>query len=188
MRRLLWLLLCPALVACTSSSTEGLADGAFIAGRGTAAVPVDQRVDAPAIEAETLDGERLALADLDGVVIVNFWGSWCGPCIQEAPDLVATHERYAGAGVHLLGVNVRDSATNARRFEADLGIPYPSWFDPTGEIAHAFGGVGPGAMPSTIILDAQHRVAVRLFGSVTFPMLQGYLEPLLAERGGVSAG
>jgi thiol-disulfide isomerase/thioredoxin len=183
-------LLCVLLAACTSSSTEAVGDGAFVAGRGTQGIPVAERAAAPELTAETLDGDSVSLAALDGPVVVNFWASWCGPCIQEAPDLAEAYARYRDQGVHFIGVNVRDSPTNARRFEADLGIPYPSWYDDTGLIAQSFGGVGPGAMPSTIILDAEHRVAARLFGAVTFPTLRGYLDDLLAEgpRAGGEAG
>ena len=146
-------------------------------------LPPDAREPAPAVSAETLDGDELALADLDGPVVVNFWASWCGPCVDEAPDLRNLHDAYADKGLHIVGVNVRDRATNAKRFEDDFGIPYPSWLDPAAEIAARFGGIGPAALPSTIILDAEHRVAVRLFGAVTFHQLQSYVEPLLEERG-----
>ena len=147
-------------------------------------VPPDRREPAPAVAAETLDGDELALADLEGgPVLVNFWASWCGPCIDEAPELRNLHDAYADAGVHVVGVNVRDRTTNALRFERDFGIPYPSWHDPASEIAADFGGIGPAALPSTIILDADHRVAVRLFGAVTFSQLRDYVEALLDEQG-----
>ena len=141
-----------------------------------------EREPAPDVRAETLEGEELGLADLDGgPVLINFWASWCGPCIEEAPALRNIHDAYADEGLHVVGVNVRDRTSNARRFERELGIPYPSWTDPAAEIAARFGGIGPAALPSTLILDAEHRVAVRLFGAVTFAELQGYVEPLLDE-------
>jgi thiol-disulfide isomerase/thioredoxin len=130
-------------------------------------------------------GERFALADHlgDRPLVVNFWASWCGPCVAEAPELRNVALGYADAGVRVVGVNVKDSLVNARRFESDLGIPFPSWADPSSEIAAAFGGIGPAALPSTLILDAERRVAVRLFGAVTFTQLRGYLDPLLLEAG-----
>lgn len=146
-------------------------------------LPPDERPAAPAIVAETLDGEQLALADLGGPVVVNFWASWCGPCVTEAPELRNVAASYAEQGVDVVGVNVRDTPTNARRFEADLGIPFPSWSDPSSELAAAFGGIGPAALPSTLVLDVEHRVAVRLFGAVTYSQLRTYLDALLAEAG-----
>lgn len=149
---------------------------------GELIAPAD-RERAPAIVGETLDGETLALADLEGPTVVNFWASWCGPCVAEAPELRNVHDAYADAGLHVVGVNVRDTAVNARRFESDLEIPFPSWFDPSAEIAAAFGGIGPAALPTTIVLDGEHRVAARLFGAVTFAQLRTYLDQVLMEAG-----
>jgi thiol-disulfide isomerase/thioredoxin len=174
-------LCCLLLAACTATSTEALPGGAFVEGAGASFVPPAERSPAPAVSGTTLDGEELALADLPGPVVVNFWASWCGPCVQEAPDLAAVHEQYGDRGVSVIGVNIRDAVTNARRFEADLGVPYPSWHDEAATIAASFGGVGPGAVPTTILLDAEHRVAARLFGAVTFPQVRGYLDRLLDE-------
>lgn len=174
MRQLLLLAIVGVLaVACSD-------DG----GKSGELLPADEREAAPAVEAETVDGEMIGLADLDGPVLVNFWGSWCGPCIEEAPALERLHDYYADQGVAFIGVNVRDSRRGAERFEDELGQPYPSWFDQPGEIAASFGGIGPAAMPSTILLDDQHRVAVRMFGAVTYGQVQRLLEPLLAERDG----
>jgi thiol-disulfide isomerase/thioredoxin len=175
MRTLLLLSICAVLVAACSS------DGSALRSRELRA-PED-RPPAPDLVAETLDGEELALRTLSGPVVVNFWASWCGPCVTEAPELRNVALGYADRGVSVVGVNVRDTAVNARRFEADLDIPFPSWLDPSSEIAAAFGGIGPAGLPSTLLLDEEHRVAVRLFGAVTYTQLRGYLEPLLAEAG-----
>jgi thiol-disulfide isomerase/thioredoxin len=173
--RPLLLLLAFALLAAGCGTTESRAAGPM---------PEADRAAAPAIEGETLHGEQLALADIDGPVVVNFWASWCGPCVKEAPELANVARAYEDQGITVLGVNVKDSAVNARRFEADLGIPFPSWFDPASEIAAAFGGIGPAALPTTLVLDEDHRVAARLFGSVTFTQLRSYLDPLIVEAGG----
>ncbi len=178
MRPLLFLLSLTLLAAACTPSSEA---------RITGPLPPPDRTPAPAIVGETLEGEALALEDVEGAVVVNFWASWCGPCVKEAPELANVSRAYADSGVTVLGVNVQDSAVNARRFEADLGIPFPSWFDPASEIAAAFGGIGPAGLPTTLVLDADHRVAARLFGSVTFTQLRAYLDPLVAEAGGTPA-
>jgi thiol-disulfide isomerase/thioredoxin len=163
---------CLLLAACTA---QGPSTNTLLASQ-------DRRA-APDVVGETLEGETIALADLGTPTVVNFWASWCGPCVAEAPELAAVAQRYADDGVDVVGVNVQDSVTNARRFEADLDIPFPSWFDPSSQIAAAFGGVGPTGLPTTLVLDAEGRVAARLFGAVTAPQLHGYLDPLLAEAG-----
>lgn len=95
---------------------------------------------------------------------------------------MAIAEQYGPQGVHVVGVNVKDqSVANAKSFERDHGITYPSWHDEAAVIAASFGGIGPAALPSTILLDADHRVAVRLFGAVTARQLAPHLEGLLAE-------
>lgn len=169
------LLLSLALLAAACGSSEA---------RVTGPLPPSDRTAAPAITGETLEGETLTLADIDGPVVVNFWASWCGPCVAEAPELANVARAYGDQGVTVVGVNVQDNQINARRFEADLGIPFPSWFDPASEIAADFGGVGPAGLPTTLVLDAEHRVAARLFGSVTFTQLRAYLDPLIVEAGG----
>jgi thiol-disulfide isomerase/thioredoxin len=172
------LLLCAA--CSTSSATEQTLD--FVRGDGSVRViPPAERQPAPEVSGHTLDGRPLALADLSGPVAVNFWASWCGPCAQEAPHLAAVAAEYAGDGVHVLGVNVKDQPANARSFEDAFEIPYPSLYDEAAVIAAAFGGVGPGALPSTIVLDRKHRVAVRAFGAVSAAQLSGWIDELLRE-------
>lgn len=168
-----------SLSACTSSQES--ATGTWVDGSGVRFVSEPERRPAPAVEGETIGGEHLALADLDGPVLVNFWASWCGPCAREAPHLAAIAEEFGTRGLHVVGVAVRDSRVNARSFERDFGITYPSWFDESASIAAAFGGIGPAAMPSTILLDADHRVAARFTGAVTAMQLSPYLVALLDE-------
>lgn len=179
---LLCLLLAVSLAACSTAGGQESASGRYIEGSGGVVFAVDEREPAPSVSGVTLEGDELDLADLDGPVLVNFWASWCGPCVREAPHLAAVAEQYADEGLHVVGVNVKDSVVNARNFERDHGIPFPSWHDEAAAIAASFGGIGPAALPSTILLDADHRVAVRLFGAVTARQLAPYLEELLTEE------
>ena len=171
-----------AVSACTPGSSQESGAGGFVAARGGEFVEPVQREPAPQIRAKTLEGQTLDLADLDGPVLVNFWASWCAPCAKEAPHLQAVHRAYGPRGLHVVGVNVRDNVPNARSFERDFGVTYPSWHDRAGSIAAAFGGIGPAGLPSTILLDADHRVAVRLFGAVSGARLAPYLEELVGAE------
>lgn len=175
-----------ALVVLTAGCTLGTAaaDGdGFVSADGTTDIAVTDRRAAPAISGPTLDGSPLALEELDGPVVVNFWASWCGPCAQEAPHLAAVAEQYGDRGVHVVGVNVRDTAANAQAFEREYEISYPSWDDESAGIAAQFGALGPAGLPSTVLLDAEHRVASRIFGAVTARQLAPRLDALLAETG-----
>jgi len=101
--------------------------------------------------------KNLALADYPGqVVVLNVWGSWCGPCRTEAPDLqfVATQSKVA-----VLGINVRDDAQAARDFTHSAGISYDSISDYPGRSLAGLGGVPRNVVPLTVVLDKQHRVA-----------------------------
>ena len=169
--------------ACTLSSNQlvGGRRGGDINSSRPELIPVDERAPAPQVGGATTDGGTLQLSDLAGTpVLVNFWASWCGPCAREVPELVRVAAQYRGE-VELLGVDVRDSVVNARSFERDQGVTYPSLVDPDATIAASFGGVAPSALPSTILLDADQRVSLQLFGAVTQDQLEPYLDELVAE-------
>jgi thiol-disulfide isomerase/thioredoxin len=183
MRRVVALILL-ALAATACSSRAGGVELGYIPGEGQRFVEAAKREPAPAIIGETLDGQRLALAEYSNKpVVLNFWASWCGPCATEAPQLQAVSEEYAGR-VQVLGVDVNDRVASAKTFERDLGIVYPSLFDPSAGIAAQFRGVAPQALPTTLVLDAAHRIAVTHFGAVTAVELRSYLERVLSETNG----
>ena len=169
-------------VAC-SGTAQGSAGAGSVAGDGaTGIIPAAQREPAPSVDGVTLDGEQIALEDLPAPVVINFWASWCGPCAKEAPALRNVARAYDGR-VSFIGVNVKDEPAAARRFEKDFGVPYPSWEDQAASIAASFGGIGPAALPSTIVLDAERRVASRVFGAIDEPQLSGQLDWVLQEAG-----
>ncbi|TXP94230.1 TlpA family protein disulfide reductase, partial [Escherichia coli] len=113
-------------------------------------------------------GGEFDSAALEGVALVNFWYAACPPCRVEAPVLAELHAEY-GDQVDFIGVNVRDGAAQAMAFEEEFGIEYPSVLDDQsaqGQLAFT-GIIAPNAVPSTIILDAEGRVAARVSGAVT---------------------
>jgi thiol-disulfide isomerase/thioredoxin len=133
----------------------------FVAGTPAGEViPVADRKAAPQFSGTLLDGARFRSAELAGdVAVVNFWGSWCPPCRVESPQFQQVATEVAGDGVRFLGVNVKDDQQLAQAFLRSKGITFPSLYDPRGEVALAFRDYPANAIPSTIVLDREGRVA-----------------------------
>jgi thiol-disulfide isomerase/thioredoxin len=176
---------CALLAGCADTGASGDATGGnrFIAGDGTVQKikAADRR--APRVSGTTLEGERLDLAGYRGdVVVVNFWASWCAPCRGEAPSLQQIHRETEGKGVRFLGVAFKDAKANAEAFERKFKITYPSLFDADGQATLAFREVPPNAIPTTLVLDEQGRVAARVIGATTYSKLKPLVDETLAER------
>jgi len=178
MRRLLAVLLTLLLAGCGSapSGTSG-----FVGGDGTITrLAPDQRPPAPAIRGTTLEGAAWDSSSAAGKVIVyNVWGSWCAPCRAEAPALVSASRRTAGTAV-FVGLNTRDLDTAApKAFVRSFGVPYVNLYDPDGALLLEFSGQLPAsAIPSTLLVDPQGRVAARIIGETTEATLVGLIEDL----------
>lgn len=157
----------------------------YVAGDGTIeALTPGQRETVVTLEGTTLEGEPWSSADHRGqVVVINVWGSWCGPCIEEAPALeqVASDLRAAGEPVRFIGVNSRDSVPSALAFQQAHGISYPSLQDDGGRTRAQLGGLAV-ATPSTIVLDGQGRVAARISGQVDASTLRGLVDDVLESE------
>ena len=181
MRRLcLGLLAVLLLAACGEAAPAVSVDG--VASQARQDFLSDDRAPAPELVGTTLDGDEITI-DGQGPVVVNFWASWCGPCVAEAPHLAAISREYADRGVRVVGINVDARVASARTFERDHEIPFPSLHDPSKQVAAAFGRSGPSGLPTTLILDSNLRVASRLLGSVAARDLAPRLDALLAESG-----
>jgi len=158
----------------------------YISGDGTLTViAIEDRGDPIVFEGETDAGDPISSADYEGeVVVVNFWYAACPPCRVEAPDLESLHQEFDGAGASFLGVNVRDQAATAAGFEKEFGISYPSVIDANeGNMLLAFAGsVAPNAVPTTLVLDSEGRVAARFLGLIDEPsILRTIIRETIAE-------
>ncbi|ANS79358.1 Thiol:disulfide oxidoreductase related to ResA [Serinicoccus hydrothermalis] len=156
----------------------------YVAGDGTIQVlTAEERETVITLEGTTLEEKAWSSQDhLGEVVVVNVWGSWCGPCIAEAPDLeeVATGFRDAGEPVQFIGVNSRDSVPNALAFQEKYDVSYPSLQDDGGRTRAQLQGLAV-ATPTTMVLDGQGRLAARVSGQVDASTLRGLVEDVLAE-------
>lgn len=145
--------------------------------------PVDERVDVEDFDGTFLDGRRFASADLRGrVAVYNVWGSWCVPCRTEAPELIRVADELA-ADVSFVGINVRDSLDAARAFERRQEVPYPSvQADDSGKALLAFGGSITAAVPTSIVVDREGRIAARVVGPTTYATLKALVAEVVAEQ------
>ena len=142
----------------------------YISGDGTV-TEVDEadRGDPVQFEGIDVDGNTVSSSDYAGkVLVLNFWYAGCAPCRAEAPLLEQLNTEHQGSDVSFLGVNVRDQADTALSFEKTYGVTYPSIVDTDGAMQFAFSGtVAPNAVPTTLVLDTQGRVAARILGRVS---------------------
>lgn len=160
-----------ALVGCSGSggSASGGGGDGFVPGDGNwTRVDPDDRLAAPEISAEGLEGKTISLADYrDQVVVLNVWGSWCNPCRKEAPDLVAAADETEQTA-QFIGLNTRDlNRANAAAFVRTFEVDYPNIYDPQGQLLLQFTDLPPSGIPSTLIIDKQGRVAARIVGVTT---------------------
>lgn len=172
------------LAGCSPSSTDAqVADPGYASGDGTVTTwAPDDRGAVVDLDGTTYGGETVDLADWRGdVVVLNFWYAGCPPCRAEAPDLAALATAYADAGVQVLGINSRDDAGTALAFERTFAVPYPSLDDAQSRAVAALQGVvGVRAMPTTVVLDREGRVAARIIGRADPSTLEALVDEELA--------
>lgn len=158
----------------------------YIAGDGTVSeFAAENRGKSIAWSGETESGGLLKSDQLSGVVVVmNFWYAGCAPCRAEAPDLVAVNNMFVGKNVQFVGVNVRDTAETARAFDRNFGITWPSIIDAqSGSAVLAFTGVvTPQAVPTTLVIDKQGRVAARVLGQIEKSTLKALIQRVVDEK------
>ena len=170
------------LAGCSGGPT---AEGGFVGGDGSLTMlPIAERKPAPQITGELLGGGHFDSASLQGTVVVyNVWGSWCAPCRKEAPALEAAAQATADKA-RFVGINTRDlSPEPAQAFTRAFGVTFPSVYDPDGRELLKFGSqLPPSAIPSTIVVDAEGRVAARVLGEVTEATLRGLVDDVAAGK------
>lgn len=165
----------------SDQAREGQQEG-YVSGDGTVEqLAADKRTRTIELTGETLEGEAWSSADALGeVLVINVWGSWCPPCVAEAPDLKAAYAHFEQSGdpVQFIGVNDRDSASAALAFEQRYEMPYTSLVDDGGETLLQLQGMA-NPRPSTLILDREGRLAARVAGQVSESTLRGLVEDVL---------
>ncbi len=155
------------LAGCSGGITAERATGGYVQGDyGITVAQAEDRDDAPDVGGETLDGDQVSLDDYAGkTVVLNIWGSWCGPCRDEADELVAAEKQLRGDGVVFLGIDIRDLDDSARAFERSYGITWPSIVDQDSSELLGFRDTSlpaPESPPTTYVVDPQGRLGARI--------------------------
>ena len=128
--------------------------------------------------------KTISLEDYEGeIVVLNSWGQWCAPCRAEADDLQEVHSELQKRKIGtVLGINVRDyNPQVSNDFLEDNGLKYPSIYDPPFKTAAALGGVPTSVVPTTIVLDKQHRPATVFLRSITAQDVMDVVDKLEKE-------
>jgi len=168
-----------ALTSCSSGGLSKASESAFVSGSGIAVYikPADRKI-APDLFGPTLSGTSLKIAK-NQEMVVNIWASWCSPCRAEGPLLADFANRLAGK-VQFVGILTRDNLSSASAFVNRFKIPYPNFTDDS-LLAGFRGSLLPNAIPTTLIIDANNRVAVRISGEVNFALLDSMIKRVAAE-------
>ena len=201
MRRTWRRVLCAVLVAggaaglgaCSPPAdgrTEQGTEAGYVSGDSSVTTwPTGDRVGPVELSGTDFTGAPVDISDWRGdVVVLNTWYAACPPCRAEAPDLVEISQEYAPDGVRFLGINSRDDAGAAQPFERTFAVPYPSLEDRRGIAVAALQGTVPvQAVPTTVVLDRDGRVAARILGLADPSTLRALLDETLVEPSGGGA-
>jgi cytochrome c biogenesis protein CcmG/thiol:disulfide interchange protein DsbE len=135
---------------------------------------------APNFALTDINGNALRLADLRGrPVIVNFWASWCGPCVDEFPLLLSASAAHRSSDLVVVGIVFRDRPEAARAFMSRMGAGWPTAMDPGDAVATRFGIIGP---PDTFFIDRNGVIVGRQIGQLGAGDLEHGLAQILGEE------
>jgi len=124
--------------------------------------PVDSATEAAPLRLKNLRGEQHSLSDYKGkVVLVNFWASWCGPCITEIPSLRDLYGKMTGEAFEILAVNVKEGPFKVHKFSGLVAMPFPILLDPEGK---AFDSWGAHVLPTSFLIDSEGHIQRKVVG------------------------
>jgi len=165
------------LSACGGGSSSN-GSQSFVAGNGTVTFKnIDARKAAPSLSGRTLEGGSYSTTP-GRITVVNVWASWCAPCRAEAPALASLSQSYPN--VSFVGILTRDNESTAKAFVKRFSLPYPTLVDDS-VLLEFQGSLSANAIPTTVIIDKNGRLAARISGEITVASLRDLIERLSAE-------
>jgi thiol-disulfide isomerase/thioredoxin len=152
------------LTACLQGPQAG--QGAEDVALGLTVFEPSQQPTLPTLAGSTLSGRRLTASSYaeGSSLVVNVWASWCSPCRRELPLLARVAARR---GVRVLGIDERDSASQAQAFARSHGVAYPSLSDPDGRVLSSLRVLPQNGIPSTLVVASSGRIVARVVGPLT---------------------
>lgn len=179
-----------ALAGCTDDPNSVAAQAkagdqkGYVSGDGTVeTIPAGDRNEPVTMAGTLVDGASWDIESTRGqVLVLNVWGSWCAPCVAEAPDLQKAWEQLQAqkAPVQFMGIDTREEAARGAAFAKKAGITYPSLSDQGGVLILRLQGKAP-TTPTTLVLDRSGRIAARVNGPVSTSTLTGLVDDVVAE-------
>lgn len=134
---------------------------------------------APAWKLKDLEGKKVSLEDFKGkIVVLNFWATWCPPCVKEVPDFIALQKQYGADGVAFVGVAVDDDKKDLKKFIEKEGVNYPILIS-TDKVLKDYGDVG--MIPTTFVIDREGKITAKHAGLVEKAVLEADLKPLVKK-------
>lgn len=142
-------------------------------------VLLQRPAQAPDVRFATLDGQWLSTTDLQGkVVLVTFWGTYCGPCLKEMPRVIAAYREFAPRGYDTVAVAVRhDDEKKVAAFAREHALPFKVVFDASGDLAREFGNVR--VTPTLFVIDRGGRVLAKTVGNPDWAAVRAAIEESL---------
>lgn len=163
----------------TDIASEGVSSIEALAEQSDAVEGLDIGNTAPNFSIVTIDGEQTSLESLRGqTVLLNFWGTWCGPCRREMPDLQSLYEQYADDGLTILAIAVNDTTNDILAFQEEFGLTFPLALDED-DVVNTLYEIT--SQPSTLLIDPEGVIQFQSFGIVTLSQLEPVITSTLAS-------